>query len=192
MKVLFAIPVLFFIPLFLGGSEIMLHKPTLQYLGKRIVNRRTSPGNSGVITMEKIPELGYRFIIALQNKGSNITRLATGFNHIRFDAEPGKNLFVLRLSHNLMSFKPGTGENAFPLILPVENFRIVTLHPGEGTMLNVTCWIPEEKLRSGDKLAVEYAPRNFKRYDFMQMRIRSEAIEFKFPVKNKKNTPVII
>lgn len=177
----------------LGGAEIMIHKPSLHLIGKRIVNRRTpqAPG-SGVVTLEKVPELGYRFVFALQNTGKNIVKLATGFNFIRFVSEPGKNLFVLRLSHNIMSFKPKTGGNAFPLILPLESFRIVTLRPGEGTLLNVTCWIPEEKLRSGDKLVVEYSPRNFGRYDFMQLRVRSEAVELKLPGAVKKLAPVAI
>lgn len=182
-----------FVSLLLGGSEITVHKPSLHFIGKRIVNRRTpqAPG-SGVATVERVPELGYRFVFALHNTGSNIVKLATGFNFIRFDSEPGKNLFVLRLSHNIMSFKPRTGGKAFPLILPLESFRIVTLRPGEGTLLNVKCWIPEEKLRSGDKMVVEYSPRNFGRYDFMQLRVRSEAAELKLPGRAKKLSPVVI
>ena len=183
---------LFFTSLMVGGAEITLHKPALRFIGKRSVSRPAAPPAGGVVTMEKIPELGYRFLIAIQNTGVNTVRLATGFNFIRFDAEPGKNLFVLRLSHNIMSFKPQAGQKAFPLILPSESFRVVTLRPGEGTMLNVSCWIPEEKLRSGDKMVVEYSPRNFGRYDFMQLRIRSEAVELKLPGTAKKIAPVII
>ena len=175
----------------LNAAEIVIHKPTLQLMGKRIVPRKHSAPGSGVVRIEKSAELGYRFILAIQNTGGNIVKLATGFNHIRFDAEPGKNQFVLKLSHRIMSVKPENG-NAFPLVQPLESFRIVTLRPGEGTLLNVTCWIPEAKLRAGDKLVIEYAPCNFGRYDFMQIRVRSKAVDFKFPSAAKKVTPVMI
>ena len=141
--------------------------------------------------IEKVPELGYRFVFAIQNTGPNIVKLATGFNHINFAAEPGKNLFVLKLSHRIMSIRTESGK-VFPLVQPLEAFRIVTLRPGEGTLLNVTCWIPENKIRTGDKMAIEYAPANYGRYDFMQTRIRSQELELKLPQNVKKVEPVMI
>lgn len=175
----------------LCGADIVIYKPALQLIGKRISHRRQSAPGSGVVRVEKVPELGYRFTFAMQNTSSNIVKLATGFNYIRFDAEPGKNRFVLRLSHRIMSVKPESGK-AFPLVMPLEAFRIVTLRPGEGTLLNVSCWIPEAKLRAGDKLVIEYAPVNFGRYDFLQLKVRSKAVDFKFPGAVKKVKPVVI
>ena len=175
----------------LAGADIVIYKPTLQLVGKRIKHQRQSEPGSGVVRVEKVPELGYRFIFAIQNTSGNIVKLATGFNHIRFDAEPAKNQFVLHLSHRIMSVKTGSGKS-FPLVQPLESFRIVTLRPGEGTLLDVTCWIPEGKLRSGDKLIIEYAPRNFGRYDFMHLNVRSQAVDLKFPEKVKKADPVVI
>ena len=175
----------------LNAADIVIYKPTLQLIGKRTVPRKVSAPGSGVVRVEKITELGYRFIFAIQNTSGNIVKLATGFNHIRFNAEPGKNQFVLGLSHRIMSVKVDNGK-AFPLVQPLESFRIVTLRPGEGTLLNVNCWIPEGKIREGDKLVIEYAPCNFGRYDFMQIRVRSKAVEFKFPSAEKKVTPVMI
>ncbi|MBR7139065.1 MAG: hypothetical protein IKD44_05930 [Lentisphaeria bacterium] len=176
----------------LGAAEnIVIYKPTLQLIGKRVVPRRHSEAGSGVVRVEKIPELGYRFVFAIQNTSGNIVKLATGFNHVRFDAEPGKNQFVLHLSHRIMSVKTECGK-AFPLVQPLESFRIVKLRPGEGTLLNVTCWIPESKLRAGDKLVIEYAPQNFGRYDFMHLKVRSKAVDFKFPGTAKKVEPVVI
>ena len=175
----------------LHGADILIHTPSLQLIGRRTVNRRTAfPG--GGATVEKVQELGYRFVFAIQNTGGSIVKLATGFNHIRFDAEPGKNQFVLHLSHRIMSVKPASGKPAFPVILPLENFKIVTLRPGEGTLLNITCWIPESKIREGDDLVIEYAPRNFGRYDFVQMKVRSKPVKFKLPGSVKKVTPVVI
>ena len=165
----------------LNAADIVIYKPTLQLIGKRTVPRKVSAPGSGVVRVEKITELGYRFIFAIQNTSGNI----------RFNAEPGKNQFVLGLSHRIMSVKVDNGK-AFPLVQPLESFRIVTLRPGEGTLLNVNCWIPEGKLREGDKLVIEYAPCNFGRYDFMQIRVRSKAVEFKFPSAEKKVTPVMI
>ena len=175
----------------LSGAEIVIHKPSLQLIGKRIASRNQPIPGSGVSRIEKVPELGYRFVFAIQNTGPNIVKLATGFNHVRFDAEPGKNQFVLHLSHRIMSVKPESGK-AFPLVQPLESFRVVTLRPGEGTLLNVNCWIPENKLRAGDKLIIEYAPRNFGRYDVVGVKVRSKAVEFKFPEAVKKIEPVVI
>lgn len=175
----------------LSAADIVIYKPTLQLIGKRITSRRQSEPGSGVVRVEKVPELGYRFIFAIQNTSGNIVKLATGFNHVRFDAEPGKNQFVLHLSHRIMSVKPESGK-AFPLVQPLESFRVVTLRPGEGTLLNVNCWIPENKLRAGDKLVIEYAPQNFGRYDFVGLKVRSKAVEFKFPETVKKIEPVVI
>ena len=175
----------------LNAAEIVIYKPTLQLIGKRNVPRRQSVPGSGVVRVEQVPELGYRFIFAIQNTSGSIIKLATGFNHIRFNAEPGKNQFVLGLSHRIMSVKVENGK-AFPLVQPLESFRIVTLRPGEGTLLNVSCWIPEAKLREGDKLVIEYAPCNFGRYDFVQTKVRSKAVDFKFPGAAKKVEPVVI
>ena len=175
----------------LHGADILIHTPSLQLIGRRTVNRRTAfPG--GGATVEKVQELGFRFVFAIQNTSSNIVKLATGFNHSSFESEPGKNQFVLHLSHKLMSIKPASGEKAFPLIQPLESFRIVTLRPGEGTLLNITCWIPVGKIRTGDKLVIEYAPNNFGRYDFMQLKVHSKAVEFKLPETKEKVTPVVI
>jgi hypothetical protein len=175
----------------LCGADIVIHKPTTQLLGKRIVSRRQPIAGSGVARVEKVPEIGYRFVFAIQNTSANIVKLATSFNHIDFTSEPGKNLFVLKLSHRIMSVKPESGK-AFPLVQPLEAFRIVTLRPGEGTLLNVSCWIPESRLRAGDKFAIEYAPANYGRYDFMQLKIRSQAVELKLPGEVKKISPVMI
>lgn len=183
--------------LFLGSmalhaAEIVIHTPALQFIGQRTINRRSNIPGSGVAAVEKVQEQGYRFIFAIQNTSGNIVKLATGFNHTRFEAEPGKNQFVLYLSHRVMSIKTASGKGAFPLIQPLENFRIVTLRPGEGTLLNVTCWVPEGKIRTGDKLVIEYAPCNYGRYDFMQLKVRSAAVEFKLPAAPQKVTPVVI
>ena len=175
-----------------SAADICVYTPSLQLMGKRSVNRRNGVPGSGIVTVEKVQELGYRFVFAIQNTGNNTVKLATGFNHIRFDAEPGKNQFVLHLSHRIMSVKPASGKPAFPVILPLENFKIVTLRPGEGTLLNINCWIPEGKIRQGDKLVIEYAPCNFKRYDFVQMKVRSKPVQFKLPEAVKKVTPVVI
>ena len=52
----------------LGAAEnIVIYKPTLQLIGKRVVPRRHSEAGSGVVRVEKIPELGYRFVFAIQN-----------------------------------------------------------------------------------------------------------------------------
>ena len=176
----------------LQGAELVLHKPSLQFAGKRTVSRPSSLGG-GVVNVEKVQELGLRFIFALQNTGSNTIKVATaGFNNIRFESEPGKNQFVLLLSHRNVLVKASAAEKPFPVIRPLEDFRIVTLRPGEGTLLNVSCWIPENKLRAGDKLVIEYAPQNFGRYDFMRLKVRSKAVEFKFPEAVKKIEPVVI
>lgn len=176
----------------LCAEDITVHTPTMQFIGQRTVNRRNAIPGSGVATVEKVRELGYTFTVALQNTSSNIVKLATGFNHIRFDAEPEKNQFVLRLSHRLLSMRPAGQKQKFLLILPMESFRIVTLRPGEGTLLSVTCWIPAGKVRSGDKLVIEYAPTNFGRYDFMQLKVRSKSVVLKLPTQTKKITPVVI
>lgn len=176
----------------LSAAEVVIHKPSCQFIGKRAVNRRSSAPGSGVVRVEKVTEAGYRLVFAIQNTSGNQVKLATNFNHVRFESEPRNNSFVLRLSHRLMSVKPESGAKAFPIIQPLESFRIVALRPGEGTLITVTCWTPEGKIRSGDKVIVEYAPRNFGRYDFMQMRIRSAAVELKIPEKPKKMTPVEI
>lgn len=184
--------VLLYGALSLAGADIMVYKPTVQLIGKRNVNRRQSAPGSGVVRVEKVTELGCRFIIAIQNRSANIVKLATGFNHVRLDAEPRNNCFVLHLSHRILSVKPVSGAKAFPVIQALESFRIVTLRPGEGTLLNVTCWVPDGKIRRGDKLVVEYAPCNFGRYDFLQLKVRSEPAEFKVPGKAKKVDPVMI
>ena len=176
----------------LAGADIVVYKPTVQLIGKRSVNRPRSAPGSGVVRVEKVTESGYRFVIAIQNKSGNMAKLATGFNHVRFDADPRNNCFVLHLSHRILSAKPVSAEKAFPVIQPMESFHIVTLRPGEGTLLNVTCWVPEGKIRDGDKLVVEYAPCNFGRYDFLQLRVRSAPAEFKMPAKAKKADPVLI
>lgn len=176
----------------LSGAEIVLYKPVIQLAGKRIANKRTAIPGSGIATFEKVPEAGLRFIFYMQNKSGNIVRLATRFNHVSFESEPGKNQFVLHLSHRIIQIRTEPGAKPFPLIQPAENFQIVTLRPGEGTLINALLWIPEGKLRSGDKLVVEYAPRNFGRYDFQQLKVRSLPVEFKWPVKDKAVTPVEI
>jgi hypothetical protein len=102
----------------LSGADIVIHKPTTQLLGKRIVSRRQPIAGSGVARVEKVPEIGYRFVFAIQNTSANIVKLATSFNHIDFTSEPGKNLFVLKLSHRIMSVKPESGK-AFPLSSPL-------------------------------------------------------------------------
>ena len=176
----------------LQGADIMIHTPSLQLVGTRTVNRRRNIPGSGVSTVEKVREQGFRFIFVIQNTSPNVVKLATGFNHIRFDPEPGKNQYVLHLSHRLMSIKTAPDKPGFPLIQPLESFRIVSLRPGEGTLLNVTCWVPEGKVRTGDKLVVEYAPSNHGRYDFMKLKVRSKAIEVKLPGAPKTVTPVVI
>ena len=175
----------------LSGADILIHKPLVQFIGKRVITRPQSTPGSGVVRTEKVPEVGYRFIFAIQNTSGNIVKLATGFNHINFKNEPEKNQFVLQLSHRIMSIKPESGD-AFPLVQPLEAFRIVTLRPKEGTLLNITCWIPESKARPGDKLVIEYNPCNFGRYDFMQTKVRSLPMELKLPGTVKKVEPVMI
>jgi hypothetical protein len=96
------------------------------------------------------------------------------------------------LGHRILQVRVGPGAKPFPLIQPSENFQIVTLRPGEGTLINALLWIAEGKLRSGDKLVIEYAPRNFGRYDFQQLKVRSLPVEFKWPVKDKTAAPVEI
>lgn len=176
----------------LSAAEIVLYKPVIQLAGKRISNKRTAIPGSGIVSVEKVPEAGVRFIFYVRNKSGNILRLATRFNHVRFESEPGKNQFVLQLSHRILQIRPEPGAKPFPLIQPVEAFQIVTLRPGEGTLINALLWLPEGKLRSGDKLVIEYAPRNSGRYDFLQMTVRSTPVEFKWPVKNKAVAPVEI
>ena len=175
----------------LQGAELVLHKPSLQFAGKRTVSRPSSLGG-GVVNVEKVQELGLRFIFALQNTGSNTIKVATaGFNNIRFESEPGKNQFVLLLSHRNVLVKASAAEKPFPVIRPLEDFRIVTLRPGEGTLLNVTCWIPDGKLRPGDELIIEYAPANLGRYDFHQLKVRSLPVVFKLPAVKKAESVVI-
>ena len=175
----------------LQGAELVLHKPSLQFVGKRTVSRPSSLGG-GVVNVEKVQELGLRFIFALQNTGSNTIKVATaGFNNIRFESEPGKNQFVLLLSHRNVLVKASAAEKPFPVIRPLEDFRIVTLRPGEGTLLNVTCWIPDGKLRPGDELIIEYAPANLGRYDFHQLKVRSLPVVFKLPAVKKAESVVI-
>ena len=85
------------------------------------------------------------------------------------------------------------GEMIFRYLgITLEAFRIVTLRPKEGTLLNITCWIPESKVRPGDKLVIEYNPCNFGRYDFMQTKVRSLPMELKLPGAVKKVEPVMI
>ena len=172
----------------LSAGEVVFLNPELKLLGRRARMKPTAPGAPG----ERITELGYTASFILRNTGVNTVKLATGFNSIAFLPEPGGNLFVLKLSHRLVSVKLRQEQAPFPLILPRENFRIVTLHPGEGTLLTVSCWIPEEKLRPGDRFVIEYAPRNLRRYDFQEMKLRSAPMEFKFPPPVKKITPVAI
>ena len=175
----------------LQGADLVLHKPSLQFVGKRTVSRPSSLGG-GVVNVEKVQELGLRFIFALQNTGSNTIKVATaGFNNIRFESEPGKNQFVLLLSHRNVLVKASAAEKPFPVIRPLEDFRIVTLRPGEGTLLNVTCWIPDGKLRPGDELIIEYAPANLGRYDFHQLKVRSLPVVFKLPAVKKAESVVI-
>ena len=182
---------LFFGTMVLSGADIVIHKPLVHFMGNRISSRQQSVPGSGVVRSERVPEVGYRFVFAIQNTSGNIVKLATGFNHINFKNEPEKNQFVLQLSHRIMSVKPESGD-AFPLVQPLEAFRIVTLRPREGTLLNITCWIPESKVRQGDKLVIEYNPCNFGRYDFMQTKVRSLPMELKLPGAVKKVDPVMI
>ena len=172
----------------LSAGEVVLLTPELKLVGRRV---RTKPAPAGV-PGERVTELGYTASFILRNTGVNTVKLATGFNSITFLPEPGSNLFVLKLSHRLVSVKLPREKAPFPLILPRENFRIVTLLPGVGTLLSVSCWIPEEKLRSGDRFVIEYAPRNLRRYDFQEMKLRSLPMEFKFPQAAKKVSPVAI
>ena len=106
----------------LNAAEIVIYKPTLQLIGKRNVPRRQSVPGSGVVRVEQVPELGYRFIFAIQNTSGSIIKLATGFNHIRFNAEPGKNQFVLGLSHRIMSVKV---ENGKAFLLNFNNYKVI-------------------------------------------------------------------
>ena len=188
----FFLSLLFLGTMTLQGAEIVLHQPTLQFVGKRTVSRPSSLGG-GVVNVEKVQELGLRFIFALQNTGPNTVKVATaGFNNIRFEAEPGKNQFVLLLSHRNVLVKAAASQKPFPVIRPLEDFRIVTLRPGEGTLLNVTCWIPDGKIRPGDELIIEYAPANLGRYDFHQLQVRSRPVVFKVPAPVKKAESVVI
>ena len=176
----------------LQGADIVLHKPTLQFVGKRTVSRPSALGG-GVVNVEKVQELGLRFIFALQNTGANTIKIPTaGFNNIRFESEPGKNQFVLLLSHRNVLVKAAASQKPFPVIRPLEDFRIVTLRPGEGTLLNVTCWIPDGKIRPGDELVIEYAPANLGRYDFHQLKVRSLPVVFKLPAAPQKVENVVI
>ena len=172
----------------LSAGEVVLLTPELKLAGRRVRTKPAPPGIPG----ERIPELGYTASFIIRNTGVNTVKLATGFNSITFLPEPGSNLFVLRLSHRLVSVKLPQEKAPFPLILPRENFRIVTLLPGEGTLLSVSCWIPEEKLRPGDRFVIEYAPRNLRRYDFQEMKLRSLPMEFKFPRTVGRTPPVAI
>jgi len=172
----------------LSAGEVALLTPELKLLGRRVRTKPTAPGAPG----ERVTELGYSASFILRNTGVNTVKLATGFNSIAFQPEPESNLFVLKLSHRLISMKFREEKAPFPLILPRESFRIVTLLPGEGTFLTVSCWIPEEKLRPGDRFVIEYAPRNLRRYDFQEMTLRSKTMEFKFPPPVKRVAPVAI
>ena len=172
----------------LAADEVVFLTPELKLVGRRIRTKPTVPGVPG----ERFTELGYTASFVLRNTGVNTVKLATGFNSITFLPEPESNLFVLKLSHRLVSVKLPQEKAPFPLIQPRENFRIVTLLPGEGTLLSVTCWIPEEKLRSGDMFVIEYAPRNLRRYDFQEMKLRSKPLEFKFPSAVGRTPPVAI
>ena len=175
----------------LQAADLVLHKPSLQFVGKRTVSRPSALGG-GVVNVEKVQELGLRFIFALQNSGTNTVRIATaGFNNIRFESEPGKNQFVLLLSHRNVLVRTAASKKPFPVIRPLEDFRIVTLRPGEGTLLNVTCWIPEGKIRPGDEFVIEYAPANLGRYDFHQLKVRSLPVVFKLPAAKKAESVVI-
>ena len=172
----------------LSAGEVSLLNPELKLLGRRTRMKPTAPGAPG----EKVTELGYTASFILRNTSVNTVKLATGFNSITFLPEPENNRFVLKLSHRLVSVKLRQDAAPFPLIQPRENFRIVTLLPGEGTLLTVSCWIPEEKLRPGDRFVIEYAPRNLRRYDFQEMKLRSLPMEFKFPPAVKRVAPVAI
>ena len=172
----------------LSAGDVVLLTPELKLTGRRVRTKPTAPGAPG----ERITELGYSASFILRNTGVNTVKLATGFNSITFQPEPESNLFVLKLSHHLVSVKLRREKEPFPLILPRETFRIVTLLPGEGTFLTVSCWIPEEKLRPGDRFVIEYAPRNLRRYDFQEMKLRSKPLEFKFPPAVKRVAPVTI
>ena len=172
----------------LSADGVVLLTPELKLTGRRIRTKPTAPGAPG----ERITELGYSASFILRNTGVNTVKLATGFNSIAFQPEPGSNLFVLKLSHRLVSVKLPQEKAPFPLILPRENFRVVTLLPGEGTLLTVSWWIPEEKLRPGDRFVIEYAPRNLRRYDFQEMKLRSKPMEFKFPPAVRRTPPVAI
>ena len=187
MRFLLLFPVLFgaFV---LSAGEVALLSPELKLVGRRVRTKPAPPGVPG----ERVTELGYTASFILRNTGVNTVKLATGFNSIVFLPEPGSNLFVLKLSHRLVSVKLPQEKTPFPLILPRENIRIVTLLPGEGTLLTVSCWIPEEKLRPGDRFVIEYAPRNLRRYDFQEMKLRSLPMEFKFPPAVRRTPPVAI
>ena len=172
----------------LSAGEVVFLNPELKLLGRRVRMKAAVPGAPA----ERVAELGYAASFILRNTGVNTVKLATGFNSIAFLPEPKGNLFVLKLSHRLVSVKLRPDQTPFPLILPAESFRIVTLLPGEGTLLTVSCWIPEEKLRPGDRFVIEYAPRNLRRYDFQEMQLRSGPMEFKFPPAARKVSPVAI
>ena len=172
----------------LAADEVVFLTPELKLVGRRIRTKPTAPGVPG----ERFTELGYTASFILRNTGVNTVKLATGFNSITFEPEPGSNLFVLKLSHNLVSVKLKQEQAPFHLILPREAFRIVTLLPGEGTFLTVSWWIREEKLRPGDRFVIEYAPRNLRRYDFQEIKLRSRPMEFKFPSAVRRTPPVAI
>jgi len=173
--------------LLLPAGDIRILRPGLQLLGRRVRTVKDAGVNG-----ERVTELGYVCTFILRNTGGQTVKLATGFNAVVFRPEPGKNLFVLSLSHRMISVKVRKEEAPFPLILPGESFRLVTLRPGEGTLLTVNCWIREDKLRPGDRFVIEYAPRNFRRYDFLEVKLRSEPLELKIPAPGKKVTPVAI
>ena len=132
----------------LSAGEVVFLNPELKLLGRRVRMKAAVPGAPA----ERVAELGYAASFILRNTGVNTVKLATGFNSIAFLPEPKGNLFVLKLSHRLVSVK----------------------------------------LRPGDRFVIEYAPRNLRRYDFQEMKLRSGPMEFKFPPAARKVSPVAI